>query len=76
MTRLICNRPPEGWWCSRTPEHDGPCAARPIHIIKDDILPNDRVLLSDECMLATKTAAEKLRNGEEIEAYDYGYRRE
>jgi|SRR5579871_2792792 len=25
-----CRRPPEGWWCSREPGHDGPCAARPI----------------------------------------------
>jgi len=25
-----CNRPPPGWWCSREPDHDGPCAARPV----------------------------------------------
>jgi hypothetical protein len=25
-----CTVPPFGWWCSRTPGHDGPCAARPI----------------------------------------------
>jgi hypothetical protein len=24
-----CDRAPAGWWCSRTPGHDGPCAARP-----------------------------------------------
>lgn len=24
-----CEVPPEGWWCSRTAGHDGPCAARP-----------------------------------------------
>lgn len=24
-----CRVPPPGWWCSRTPGHDGPCAARP-----------------------------------------------
>lgn len=24
-----CDRPPEGWWCSRGRNHDGPCAARP-----------------------------------------------
>jgi hypothetical protein len=24
-----CNRPPEGWNCSRNAEHTGPCAARP-----------------------------------------------
>lgn len=24
-----CEVPPEGWWCSRMPKHDGPCAARP-----------------------------------------------
>ena len=23
-----CQVPPEGWWCSREPGHDGPCAAR------------------------------------------------
>jgi hypothetical protein len=23
-----CARPPQGWWCSREPNHDGPCAAR------------------------------------------------
>lgn len=22
-----CQRPPRGWRCSRTPNHDGPCAA-------------------------------------------------
>lgn len=26
----ICTLPPEGWWCSRTPGHEGPCAARPM----------------------------------------------
>lgn len=25
-----CEVPPPGWWCSREPGHDGPCAARPI----------------------------------------------
>lgn len=25
-----CRLPPEGWWCSREPGHDGPCAARRI----------------------------------------------
>lgn len=23
-----CHLPPVGWWCSRQPGHDGPCAAR------------------------------------------------
>lgn len=23
-----CRVPPEDWWCSRLPGHDGPCAAR------------------------------------------------
>lgn len=23
-----CKSPPEGWWCSRKPNHTGPCAAR------------------------------------------------
>lgn len=25
-----CAVPPPGWWCSREPGHEGPCAARPI----------------------------------------------
>lgn len=25
-----CLRPPTGWWCSREPGHDGPCAAHRI----------------------------------------------
>lgn len=25
-----CNVPPTGWECSRTPGHDGPCAATPV----------------------------------------------
>lgn len=24
-----CDKAPDGWWCSRTKGHDGPCAARP-----------------------------------------------
>ena len=33
-----CERPPEGWWCSRRSGHDGPCAARPTSelVIFDD----------------------------------------
>ncbi len=27
--RTRCEVPPQGWWCSREPGHDGPCAARP-----------------------------------------------
>jgi hypothetical protein len=25
----ICTRPPPGWYCTRGPNHDGPCAAVP-----------------------------------------------
>lgn len=25
-----CTIPPPGWWCSRGPGHEGPCAARPL----------------------------------------------
>lgn len=25
-----CDRAPTGWWCSRAPGHDGPCAAHPV----------------------------------------------
>ena len=27
---LGCQLPPPGWWCSREPGHDGPCAAREV----------------------------------------------
>lgn len=27
MTESRCTLAPPGWWCSRTPGHDGPCAA-------------------------------------------------
>lgn len=29
-SEVECEVPPPGWWCSRTPGHDGPCAAREI----------------------------------------------
>lgn len=29
LRQLQCRKPPAGWWCSREPGHDGPCAARP-----------------------------------------------
>lgn len=29
---LRCEMPPKGWYCTREPEHDGPCAARPVEI--------------------------------------------
>jgi hypothetical protein len=25
-----CDFPPTGWWCSRQPGHEGPCAAREV----------------------------------------------
>jgi len=25
----VCSVAPAGWWCSREPGHDGPCAAHP-----------------------------------------------
>jgi hypothetical protein len=28
MSETRCEVPPAGWWCSRVPVHDGPCAAR------------------------------------------------
>lgn len=27
QTKDQCNVPPEGWYCTRKPNHDGPCAA-------------------------------------------------
>lgn len=37
MSTPHCSRPPAGWWCSRTADHDGPCAARPFeaHVAGD-----------------------------------------
>jgi hypothetical protein len=26
---MVCNRPPEGWYCTRDADHSGPCAAYP-----------------------------------------------
>lgn len=26
----VCDVPPPGWFCTRTPGHDGPCAAWPL----------------------------------------------
>jgi hypothetical protein len=31
----MCQLPPDGWWCSREPGHEGPCAARPIQPNRD-----------------------------------------
>ena len=39
-----CTVPPEGWWCSRGPGHDGPCAARPAAAIASR---NDLYLLRE-----------------------------
>lgn len=25
-----CTIPPAGWYCTRTPGHEGPCAAHPV----------------------------------------------
>lgn len=27
---FVCVRPPEGWYCTRPPGHEGPCAALPV----------------------------------------------
>lgn len=29
-----CTRPPKGWFCTREFGHEGPCAARPLSILK------------------------------------------
>lgn len=29
-TQTACTVPPEGWYCTRAPGHDGPCAAWPV----------------------------------------------
>ena len=30
-----CDIPPTGWWCSRMPGHEGPCAARKTPTAQD-----------------------------------------
>lgn len=48
-----CDRPPEGWYCSRGYGHDGPCPARPLlHPSAVDgagnpLMPNDHRLRDD-----------------------------
>lgn len=27
----LCKLPPEGWFCTRKPDHGGPCAAHPYY---------------------------------------------
>jgi hypothetical protein len=34
---VICTIPPAGWHCTRTPGHDGPCAARPTETAAADL---------------------------------------
>lgn len=36
-----CNVPPAGWWCSREPNHEGPCAARPLSDLDSAVDPID-----------------------------------
>jgi hypothetical protein len=37
-----CKLPRDGWYCSRKPGHEGPCAARPIAPLSDEVpLPKD-----------------------------------
>ena len=31
--KKVCGIPPPGWWCSRKPGHEGPCAARQVRDI-------------------------------------------
>lgn len=49
-----CRVPPEGWWCSREPGHEGPCAARPtglretiIAIVSAHVHVNDQQTVID-----------------------------
>ena len=38
----MCHAPPPGWWCSRHPGHEGPCAARSAKPQKGDlVVPKD-----------------------------------
>lgn len=32
MTAPLCDRAPDGWWCSLDADHDGPCPARPVTV--------------------------------------------
>lgn len=36
----VCAVPPEGWYCTRKPGHDGPCAAHPDPIVGHKTLKN------------------------------------
>lgn len=38
IRQVTCPQPPEGWWCSRTVGHDGPCAAREFPLTKEDLV--------------------------------------
>lgn len=38
-----CDLPPEGWWCSKTKGHDGPCPTRRVN--RADEVRDDEALL-------------------------------
>lgn len=36
LNKIKCEVPPNGWHCTRTPGHEGPCAALPVETILTD----------------------------------------
>lgn len=30
LEKIVCNRPPKGWYCGLERDHDGPCPAWPV----------------------------------------------
>ncbi len=74
----ICTIPPVGWWCSRAPGHDGPCAARPMEEPFDGPLTADEQAKIDSAWERHKAARPeqlgegKVAGGEWRYAINYG----
>jgi len=55
-----CRLPPAGWHCTRTPGHDGPCAAEPV------AAPQQAAAPGEQLWLATLRACGELPEGYEV----------
>jgi hypothetical protein len=58
-----CEVPPDGWWCSREPGHEGPCAARAGRRTRTELIPagdsgERRITRRDLSMLPSRVAAQ------------------
>lgn len=40
--RAYCDKAPPGWWCSREPLHEGPCAARHNYLTLAKVMGRNR----------------------------------